>query len=186
MQLQGLRELNEVLKQLPDSLQATAMRNAGRSALRSMLETARANAPVSDGPHTLRGRKIAPGFGRDAIRLWSPKSAVKGLVTLVLGIPAKSDAFYMRFVEYGHRIIPPNRRGYRIEGNAKRGAKHGATDEQRATYGATSPKPWLRPAFDAHAQGTLKDLRVSLWKEIQKQAKRLAGKYSRVRKALTK
>lgn len=94
---------------------------------------------------------------RDARRA---AKAINPPAILYLGPTQK--AFYAKFVEFGTRA--------RLNGGVYAGTMHPGT----------APQPFLRPAFDAEAKGTIDRLAPLIWSEIDKSAKRAAAKTARL------
>lgn len=160
VRIEGLKELQRALKELPKATQGAVLRRTLQGAADPMLAAAIANAPrdagvlaesVDASPRlTARQRRLA---GRSAVRQsdGSFRSAKSTGAELHIGPGATS----------GQRAPSPS--GLMQEfGNRNHPAQ-----------------PWLRPAWDAHRQGALASIETGLAGEIDKAARRLAAKQAR-------
>lgn len=73
------------------------------------------------------------------------------LVTVRKGQYGGDDAFYWRFVEFGHRFVPRNRN---ITANGGRTGWREHRNAAALEYGTASAPayPFMRPAYESHAQ----------------------------------
>jgi HK97 gp10 family phage protein len=106
------------LRQLQNSVQARAVRNALGAAARIVAKRARQTIPVGTQAHrTYRGVLVAPGFARRSVVVRTSINRRTGRITAVVGV--RAQAFYAtQFVELER-------------GNSSR-----------------TGRPWLRPAFE--------------------------------------
>jgi HK97 gp10 family phage protein len=144
--VKGLKELDDLLKSLPEEIQRKALASANLAGAQVLREEARSRAPVrSEGGPMKVGKNASkarlPGFLRASIKAWRIKGSGKGSVTH--GVGARGMAFYGKFLEFGTKYI--------------------------------SPRPFLRPALDAAylraIEAVGKVLKQKVEKEIVKQAK---------------
>lgn len=196
--LEGLPELEAALLEIAkQSTRVVVTRRALALAAQPMLSMAKLYAPIGDGElersikistratgevgnaaysKTIRtmaeaakasgesfSLENAKGFAvtamRDARRAFR---AVNPPAILYLG-PVTGPTFYAKFVEFGTRA--------RLNGGVYAGTMHPGT----------APQPFLRPAFDAEAKGTIDRLAPLIWSEIDKSAKRAARKAAKAK-----
>lgn len=145
--IKGLKELDDLLKSLPEQIQRKALAQANLAGATVLKEEAKSRVPVrSDPPGPIKVGKNAskarlPGFLKASIKAWRIKKGAKGSVTH--GVGTRGMAFYGKFLEFGTKYI--------------------------------SPRPFLRPALDAAylkaIDAVAAVLRTKIEKEIVKQAK---------------
>lgn len=101
IKLEGVKELAEQLKTLPDKVRRKAMRQASRAAANAVAKKARAAITVGDQPHiTYKGRLVSPGFAKRNIAVDVRVS--KDLSFASARIGPKREAFYATaFLELG-------------------------------------------------------------------------------------
>lgn len=117
--VQGLDELQAVLRSLPDKLRRRALRNALAAGARLVRNAAKTAAPRirPQAPAVQRGER-RPGTLADALRVRTSKDARRaGNVGVFVNVrPAKgaqrgakkpTDPFYWRFVEFGTKRMRP-------------------------------------------------------------------------------
>lgn len=81
----------------------------------------------------------------------------------ILYLGPTRNVWYAHFVEFGTKA--------HINAGKFAGSKHPGT----------SPDPFLRPAFDAEAQGTIDRLSALVWDEIQRHATRMAARAAKAK-----
>ena len=145
--VKGLKELDDLLKSLPEQIQRKALAQANLAGAAVLKEEAKLRVPVRtdpSGPMKV-GKKATkarlPGFLKASIKAWRIKKGAQGSVTH--GVGTRGYAFYGKFLEFGTKYI--------------------------------SPRPFLRPALDAAylraIEAVAAVLRTKIEKEIVKQAK---------------
>lgn len=145
--IKGLKELDDFLRQLPEQIQRKALVQATAAGARVIRDGARGRVPVRaipSGPIKV-GKKATkarlPGYLRASIGTWRIKKAAKGTVTY--GVGARGYAFYGKFLEFGTKYI--------------------------------TARPFLRPALDAlhlwAIEAVASVLRQKVEKEIAKQSR---------------
>ena len=154
LHITGAREMEAVLRQLPDYIAKNVLNKALRQAAEPILDEARALAPVgqeSKGRVRLRtskrGKVSISNYGKLKLNLriaTVPANRTPHSATVVVTV---GKAFWGMFVEFGTRLM--------------------------------SAKPFLRPAFEAKKMESLNRLGKSLGDEIEKAAKKLAGPLAR-------
>ncbi|MDR8400114.1 HK97 gp10 family phage protein [Paraburkholderia sp. USG1] len=135
----------EALTAAIDALETVAsesvLRQATVAGARVIFDEVKHRAPVGDGTYERKGTQITPGFLRDNILIaYDKERSAEGLRATYL-ITWSKDAFYGRFLEYGHWSRPPKPDG--VSWAAHRAA------HQKVWVPA---KPFLRPAYDAMRQ----------------------------------
>jgi HK97 gp10 family phage protein len=157
MRLDGAAELGKVLAELPEELARVALKNAAMKGAIVLQDAAKANAPVGTRPHKTRaGTVLLPGFGRDAIRRWTVKTTPTR-ISVAVGIPSKGKWAQGWYM----RLIEFGTQFFPAQ-------------------------PWLLPAFGSSWKEAVDVSGKELGKQIEKLAKKLAGKYGAVRKSLLK
>lgn len=100
-QVQGLRELQEKLKNFGPRLGGSILKRAAQQAMAPVLKEARATAPVGSEPHkTYKGRLVAPGFLSRNIKAKSVLSKDKSTAKAMVG-PTREAFYGTAFVERG-------------------------------------------------------------------------------------
>jgi HK97 gp10 family phage protein len=159
IKVHGLEELRQTLRRtLPDHLHKTAVQGALKKAADPMVKAARNLAPKKSGVlrraiHQMRSRLSRGTYQARIIRVRHGKKQQKN----------NRDAFYWRFIEFGHAII-----------RAKEKASLGTPE--KGFFGkevqAVPARPFMRPAFESGKFGAIEIFRRSLADEIQKVAVR--------------
>lgn len=140
--VQGLKELQNMLEQLPIRIEKNIMRGALRAGANVMRNAARQEAPVDDG--TLK----------KSIKTTSP-NIKKGDVT----VRVETDLYYARMIEFGtasyytgngrtvgkHYKIPKLTKGKR---RLKKALNFGGVMVNSAVHPGIKPQPFMRRAFD--------------------------------------
>lgn len=155
VKLEGFRELDRALGELPKATARNVLRRVLTKAAEPTLQAMKAKAPVADGPYYR----------------WN-KSKGKHLVQP--GRTANSPGISIK-------LNPANRRDERDKAKSFGEVHVGSTRGSAAhfqEYGTANhpPRPYLRPAWEATKQGALKILERELGNEIEKAATRLARK----------
>lgn len=149
----GLPELKARLEQLPREIAAKVLRHAVATGARVVRDEAVARAPIGANRRGI----AAPGTLRRAIvvklvRELTNDEQVEYIVAVRQGKRQQKygrDAFYARFVEFGHRIVP------RAARSSARGLRHRRIEAKIRGGGFVPPHRFLGPAFDASAQRAL-------------------------------
>lgn len=161
----GLKELGETLRQLPREI---ASKNGGPlkaalfQALKPIRDEARARAPAHDGAPLKKGKQPSGTLKKNIIAKREPRPDKFGLtelyhITVRTGKKRKTgDAFYWKFVEFGHAIVPRRSRGESLRAHRKAVAK----------YGRVAPRPFLRPAFESRKHEALETFKTALTRGI--------------------
>lgn len=151
IRLHGAKEMEAVLKQLPDYISKRVVTGALRSGAKVVLEEARRLAPVgheSKGRVRLRttkkGKVTIANYGKLKLNLRIVDITRKREHSATMAVSV-GKAFWGMFLEFGTRFM------------AKR--------------------PFMRPAFEATQYAALDAIGKSLGDGIEKAAKKLAGPY---------
>jgi HK97 gp10 family phage protein len=156
VKVEGLRELDKALSELPKATGKNTLRRAARTSLEPIVEAARGAVPVASGQ--LRDSMVV------ATKLSKRQAAVhrklvrdtKSSIEMFAGAGSLPHAHLLEF------------------GTARRHHKSGKF------VGSISPRPFMRPAWDAGKEQVLETFKDELWKEISKAAARLARKAARL------
>lgn len=149
IEVQGLRELQAKLKSLPAEIAQKALKKGVAAGARFVREAARGLAPQASGPIKRKSGVTFPGTLRRAaiikfIREDSNATQIEYIVTFRQGKRAASrgaDAFYARFVEFGH---------------AKRGG------------GTVAPRRFLAPALSQNVDRVIEIMQQTIADELNK------------------
>jgi HK97 gp10 family phage protein len=148
LKIDGLAQLNKLLKELPAKIETNIMRGALREGSKQFLERARDEVPVKSG-------KL-----RKSLRI-STRSK-KGQVTASLSAGGKG-AFYAYMVEFGtasHLIKPKTKKSLMINGASVASVDHPGSED----------KPFMRKAFDAGSADAVKAATDYIKKRLEKEA----------------
>lgn len=148
--VQGLDELKRRLDALPKQIARKALKRAVGSGARIIQLAAYALAPVG---RSHKGH-VAGTLKRAAIIKFvaseSNDTQVEYIVTFRQGKRAaksQSDAYYARWVEFGHRIVPRGRSAKSVSTILRN--KRTLAARRRTPSGEVAPHRFLGPAFDA-------------------------------------
>lgn len=154
LHIAGAKEMEQLLRQLPQQLARQTLTAALREAAQPVLEEARRLAPVgteSKGRVRLRrskkGKVSISHYGKlkPSLRIATvPASRTPHSATVVVTV---GKAFWGMFLEFGTRHM--------------------------------KKQPFLRPAFEARQREALNRLGQALGERIEKAAKKLAGPYAK-------
>ena len=128
--VEGAREMEKVLKLLPDRVAEKALAGAVLASANVIKREMKARAPVDTG-----GLKKSIIAKRD--------KTTRSSVTYLVGPSTKG--FFGMFTEFGTRFIPA--------------------------------RPWMRPAFDTSIRPAIDKMGERLGKNIQREARKLAGEF---------
>lgn len=123
IQIDGLRELELRLLQLPEKLEKKILQESVRAGARVIQKEAKAIAPVSVAPHILKsyasavfkkfdsskmGVWILPGNLKKMIRVKIDNSKSRGYAITYEVYVKNKDAWYWKFQEFGTSKLPPH------------------------------------------------------------------------------
>ncbi len=147
--VEGLRELDDALAELPQALRRPVVLSALRRAAKPMIRDARLRAPRGTDPRRRGSRKqrragksVAIGPGADSIKARAMRARSQYEATVAIG-PDKKH-WYMSFSEFGTSRQPPQR--------------------------------FLTAAFETHKVKAIETFGDALWQSISRKAARLARK----------
>jgi HK97 gp10 family phage protein len=136
VQIKGLRELRQALtKTIPFEMQGKVLQKALAAGTALTVAAAKARAPTLTGRlkraiYATRDKKGSkPTFESRAVTVRRGKKQQK----------SDRDAFYWKFVEFGHRIV------------SRKGDESTRSARKRAG-GSVPPHPFMRPAFESTKQ----------------------------------
>lgn len=146
--MEGLKDLQTALKQLPENIARRVLIGAANAGAQVIVKEAKQNAPVGNEPHAIsKGKnrpKVLPGFLRKNIRRRLNRAAAKeGGHTVTVSVGVSKRAYYWIFHEFEFG-----------------GVKHPA-------------HPFLAPAFDAKKEEALQRIKDYLAPRIQKEVEKL-------------
>lgn len=173
VKIEGLRELDEALRELPKATGKNVLRRVARDALEPMAEEARRLAP--DDPKT-----GPPHDLKSSIKVGSRAKAGGGRLVE----KASSVVAYMGPTRDGYPQAMPVEFGsaphYVNKGAGKAAGKVKATSKSRGMHPGNAPHPYMRPAFDGGWRPMLGRVGAQLATEIEKARQRLARKAERL------
>jgi HK97 gp10 family phage protein len=144
-QVHGLKELHQMLQELPLRIERNIMRGAIRAGANIYRDAARQAAPVDDG---LLKRSIKTGS----------TNIKKGRVVVNVG----TDLYYARMIEFGTASyytgtgksvgkpykIPKTSKSGKVTKRLKKALKFGNVIVNSVTHPGIKPQPFMRRAFD--------------------------------------
>lgn len=114
VEIKGFDEVRKRLDEFPEKLQKKVVRQGLKAGINIIVDEAKATAPVGS-IYWNKGK--SPGTLRNAItsRVATKRGQPAAVMLLThgkssRGIFVKNDAFYWRFVEYGHAMIRKNKK----------------------------------------------------------------------------
>jgi HK97 gp10 family phage protein len=164
IEVKGLAELHNRLKQLPAKIAVKVLRGALKEAAMPILHAARSKAPVDT------------GLLVSTIRTSAFMSKRKSLVGVRVGTRAgdyKGESFYASFIEFGFHRGKRTKWVRKPKGRARKiaSAVAGALNSLRPFVPA---QPFLRNAFDENKEAALSIFKTALAAGIDKVAKEKA------------
>lgn len=167
VKIEGLAELDKLLKQFAPRVEANILRGSLNAANKVILERAKELAPVDDGDL------------KASIRVTSKIKRKTGWVESNI-VAGNKQAFYARFIEYGTAQFysgtgQSNRRPYVIRPRTKKSLFFGGVAREEVNHPGIKPQPFMRPAFDSKQDEALAQfaryMKGRIDKEFKKQAK---------------
>lgn len=188
MQIEGLKDLELALTELPKSTARTTLRRAGMAALEPMRKEAARLAPddpETPPPYDLKSSistSFRQGRSRSVVRTKDENTRVYVFMgpAFTKGMTKEQQArlaTYSMAQEFGSK---PH--------SVAKGSRKLNKSKARKILGLKGPKmhpghkanPYMRPAFDAHARGALEIVAKVLTSEIERSVQRLARKAARL------
>lgn len=166
--IQGLAELDRLLKELPANIERNVLRGGLRAAGKVVEDEARRLVPV------------APPSGSNAKAYGAAAGALRASIRTAMRVRTKAGwvnaqvkagnkhAWYAHLVEFGtarHWIKPRNRKSLFFAGLAREAVDHPGA----------RPKPFMRPAFDGKSQAAIEAMADYIRQRLPKELKK-AGK----------
>ena len=150
--IEGMKELDKMLKELPKSTRKTVVRNSLKKAAKPIADAYKRNIPQSGRAtgKTLADRVEITSKLKPSQRSFGPRD--RTMVEMFVG----SSAPHAHLVEFGT--------GPRYQ------------KETGRYTGSMPPNPYLRNAFDATRRQALEILRDEMWKNIMRSAERIRKK----------
>ncbi|MBF0358863.1 MAG: HK97 gp10 family phage protein [Magnetococcales bacterium] len=166
--LSGLEGARKVLQKLPERVQKRVVTAATRSQAVAVRAEVRNAAPTGDGEKSKASKTY--GSLKSNIRLLKLKKMPRGSVGYRIDLgPSAKRSFWGYFHEYG-----TGRFSVAPGGRSKRGK----------SKVHMRPRPWFRPAVNRAAPRANQKLQQSMVRGIEREAGKLAGKYSIAKKSL--
>ncbi len=154
IRIEGLRELDKALGQLPRATGKNVLRRVARKALEPIIEDAKGKAPVGiPGPGS--GGKL-----RDSLAV-STKLSRRQKALHKKMFPSQKSSVEVFGGVGAHAFVP-----------------QGVMQEFGTRF--HGPQPFLRPAWDSGKNPALNSVKRNLWAEIKKAAERVARKQARL------
>ncbi len=165
--VQGLKELHQMLQQLPVRIERNIMRGAIRAGANVYRDAARAAAPVDDG---ILKRSIKTGSSK----------VTKGKVTVSVG----TDLYYARMVEFGTASYYTGngrsvRKPYKIpklskgQKRNKKALKFGNAIVNSVMHPGIKPQPFMRRAFDGASDQAVAKFAEYVAQRLDKEVRKL-------------
>jgi len=157
-QIQGGRELLAALSALPPKLAKGLMKRAAVAAAKVVRIAVQSKAPVRTG--TLKRAVVARSSARLSTLTsagvvisvtqgkWSKKKGKRSAV--------KADAYYARWVEFGHKIVARGKSKKGMTGLQKYGRKQNLAMRRKSSSKFVAPQPFMAPAFASSWQDALR------------------------------
>lgn len=183
VEIKGLKELDAVLKSLPEKIEQNVMRGAIRAGQKIMIDAVREKLRTN--------QSIKSGALEKSLRIRFDRKAKKRGWLNAKVIAGDKEAYYAHMVEFGtaaHFIsikedVKPNkqtRRGERkysyrtINNMVKRGSlvigKHFVG--QSVSHPGARPKPFMRPTFDESQQAAIEAFAEYVRKRLPRELKK--------------
>lgn len=158
--LTGLRELSFKLNQLETQTAAKQLRNAALKATTRTVRKMKMRVPVGTEMHrTYRGRLVAPGFAKRALRR---RTSIKNGKALVR-IGVLKEAYYALFYDEG-LTVTSRRAGKGRASNTRKGDRRASTVRPYSLRGTG----WFKDVFVADEGNMLAEFTKHLRKNIDK------------------
>jgi HK97 gp10 family phage protein len=190
-QIQGSRELDRLLRELPEKVAKRVSNSAMRAGAKVVASAIKANAPVRSYRGLLRTKHKVDKNRPSSLDAFSTRVSVRGKGNLrasvrsrvtsrrsdvtaanqllrggkasVVALAGVSErAFYARFLEYGFALV--------------RGGSGGSRRGPGRVVGHVPAKPFIRPAYEASKNLALRVVGDRLWKGIEREARKMARK----------
>lgn len=161
VKVEGLKELDEALKDLPQATGKNVMRRAAEKALAPVIAAAKTFVPVDHGD-LKRSLKVSRKLSKRQAALMRQEYRTEGkaAVSVFAGPSALPHAHLIEF-----------------------GTKPRYQKSTGKFVGQVAAQPFMRPAWDAKQNDVLAIFTKEMWTEIEKAAKRQAKKLAKAAKS---
>ena len=188
MQIDGLKDLELALTEMPKSTARTTLRRAGMAALEPMRQAAvhlAPDDPKTPAPFDLKSSiaiSSRQAGSRGTIRTYGGDSRVyvflgPGFTKAMTKEQISNLAAYSMAQEFGSK---PHSIAKGARSKKKRRLLERARGRPLKLHPGHAAHPYMRPAFDAHYRGALESVRETLATEIEKAVQRLAKRAARL------
>jgi HK97 gp10 family phage protein len=176
LHVDGLSELKKALQQLPKNIAKNVLRGAVNAGAVVIRDEAKLRAPVMpeaapdhQPPGTLRRAIIVKQIPEKSGATQQTYYVTVRQGKRYRGQGAKGnksqDAFYAKWVEFGHYYVPPKPKGASWK-------KHRDMTKGNAGAKWVPPKPFLRPAFEAKKRDAVAAIKAYLEKRIPQEVEK--------------
>ncbi len=158
LKIEGLKELNHALKQLPRRAANRALKSSIRAGGRVVVKAARRNLPPN---YVVLKKSLFVKVLRQG------KYSINALVGPRTGKDARYDGWYAHIVEFGaapHEITIATRNVL---------ASQGQVFGTKVKHPGVAARPFFRPAFDGNIHQIIEAQRMKLWQAIEREANKL-------------
>ncbi len=138
-QVTGFKELESLLKELPDELAAKVLTKAFQQGAMVVRDAAKANAPVMKQAIVQKGKLIQPGALKRSIRIIKPSRIVKAKTMIINIVRAGGRAA-------PHAWLVENGSGPRVQKNGRK-------------TGSMPANPFMRRTIDATASAAVENIK---------------------------
>lgn len=176
MRVDGLKELSDALKQLPQNISKNVLRGAVYAGAKVIKDAVYNNAPVYSGTDP----RVQAGVLKDAVYMkhvqeLSVENQQVFFVSLRRGRKERAknrDAYYWTWVEFGHHIVPRAPKGGPKLSVRRNAVVSGASLVAGSSY--VLPHPFFRPAFEASKEASAQAIRDYMAKRIPEEIAKVA------------
>lgn len=168
VEIKGLKELDAVLKSLPEKIEQNVMRGAIRAGQKIMIDAVREKLRTN--------QSIKSGALEKSLRIRFDRKAKKRGWLNAKVIAGDKEAYYAHMVEFGtasHLIGVKKRKTLAIQmvGPSTKGsnAKFIGT---KVNHPGARPKPFMRPAFDESQQAAIEAFAEYVRKRLPRELKK--------------
>ena len=161
MELTGVKEIDQVLREMPSQLTRKVLQSAARKAAKPMVADMKAKAPERTGA-------LVKSIGVKAL-----KSRVDNLrAVVVAGVRRgrRYKAYHAHLIEFGTSARTPKKKKMLAFWNGEHIVRIGRT-------AGTPAQPFIRPAIDAHIDGVKRNYGENVGKALNTYMKRIIKKH---------
>ena len=168
----GLRELDQMLKQLPANIEKNVLRGALRAGQKVLADAAKANLKANG--------SIESGDLERSVRIrFKRKSEKFGWVRSYV-MAGDKKAYYAHMIEYGTGSYYANtgtkslRKPYEIRPKNAKSLFFSGLQREAITHNGIRPAPFMRPAVDSHTTAAIDAVVNYMEKRIPKEMKKVS------------